>query len=87
MIYNFLGIKVSKLVLPGNVWSFRIVDRNTDNWAATVNGDSPAFLATFVEDGLYDIGALSGDITYEFVVKSNPDGHLYLLLLLSYFSM
>jgi len=59
--------------LPGTVWSFRIVDRNTDNWAATVTGDSPAFIATFVEDGLYDIGALSGDITYEFVVKSNPD--------------
>ncbi|MBA7670332.1 hypothetical protein ES703_78477 [subsurface metagenome] len=36
-------------------------------------GDSPAFLATFVEDGLYDIGAFSGDITYEFVVRSNPD--------------
>ena len=58
---------------PGNVWSFRVVDRNTDNWAATVAGDSPAFLATFVEDGLYDIGAFSGDITYEFVVRSNPD--------------
>jgi len=58
---------------PGTVWSFRVVDRYTDNWAATVTGDSPAYLDTFVADGLYDIGALSGDITYEFVVKSNPD--------------
>ncbi|MBC8468859.1 MAG: hypothetical protein H8D56_05255, partial [Planctomycetes bacterium] len=58
---------------PGNVWSFRVADENTANWAATVSKDSPAFIATFVEDGLYDIGALSGDITYEFVVKSNPD--------------
>jgi len=58
---------------PGNVWSFRVVDRNTDNWAATVAADSPAYLDTFVEDGLYDIGALGGEITYEFVVRSNPD--------------
>jgi len=57
----------------GNLWSFTVVDRNTTNWAATVAGDSPAYLDTFVEDGLYDIGALSGDITYEFVVRSNPD--------------
>ena len=33
----------------------------------------PAFLATNVADGVYDIGALSGDITYEFIVNSNPD--------------
>ncbi|MHC4583887.1 MAG: LamG-like jellyroll fold domain-containing protein [Planctomycetota bacterium] len=58
---------------PGKVWSLRVIDRNTNNWAATVPGDSPAYLATFVEDGVYDIGELSGDITYEFVVKSNPD--------------
>jgi hypothetical protein len=57
----------------GNLWSFRIIDRNTDNWAATVAGDSPAYLDTFVEDGLYDIGTFSGDMTYEFVVRSNPD--------------
>jgi len=60
-------------VHPGNVWSFRIADENTASWAAAAGKDSPAFTATFVEDGLYDIGALSGDITYEFVVQSNPD--------------
>ncbi|MDT8300211.1 MAG: LamG domain-containing protein [Sedimentisphaerales bacterium] len=58
---------------PGNVWNFRVADENTASWAAAAGKDSPAFIATFVEDGLYDIGALSGDITYEFVVQSNPD--------------
>jgi len=58
---------------PGSVWSFRVVDRNTDNWAAMAAADAPAYLDTYVEDGLYDIGVLSGDITYEFVVLSNPD--------------
>ncbi len=67
------GAARDSVLHPGNLWSFRVVDRNTDNWAATVAGDSPAFLATYVEDGLYDIGAFSGDITYEFVVRSNPD--------------
>jgi hypothetical protein len=33
---------------------------------------SAGFLETNVEDALYDIGELSGDITYEFVVRSNP---------------
>ncbi|MBC8471970.1 MAG: hypothetical protein H8D56_21120 [Planctomycetes bacterium] len=58
---------------PGNVWSFRVADENTANWLAAASKDSPAYLDTFVADGLYDIGALSGDITYEFVVISNPD--------------
>ena len=58
---------------PGKVWSLTVVDRNTNNWAATVAADAPAYLDTFVEDGLYDIGEFSGDITYEFVVLSNPD--------------
>ena len=58
---------------PGNVWSFRVADKNTESWVAAATADSPAYLDTFVEDGLYDIGALSGDITYEFVVLSNPD--------------
>jgi hypothetical protein len=40
---------------------------------AAATKDAPAYIDTFVEDGLYDIGALSGDITYEFVVQSNPD--------------
>ncbi|MBN1804390.1 MAG: hypothetical protein JW837_03995 [Sedimentisphaerales bacterium] len=58
---------------PGEVWSFRVVDLSTNSWMETAENDSPAYLATFVEDGVYDIGVLSGDITYEFVVLSNPD--------------
>jgi hypothetical protein len=58
---------------PGNVWSFRVADNNTASWLEAASKDSPAYLDTFVEDGLYDIGTLGGEITYEFVVLSNPD--------------
>ena len=58
---------------PGSVWSFRVVDENTESWLAAAEADKPGYLDTYVEDGLYDIGAFSGDITYEFVVISNPD--------------
>ena len=59
---------------PGrNVWSFRIADLNTDNWAVGIGAVGPDYLDTYVQDGLYDIGEFSGDITYEFIVKSNPD--------------
>jgi hypothetical protein len=60
-------------MVPGSVWSFRIADLNTANWLDAATADAPAYVDTYVEDGLYDIGALSGDITYEFVVLSNPD--------------
>jgi len=43
------------------------------NWEVAVAPAAPGFLATNVADDLYDIGAYSGDITYEFVVRSNPD--------------
>jgi len=43
------------------------------DWENTVAPASPAFLATNVPDGLYDIGVYGGEQTYEFVVKSNPD--------------
>jgi len=42
-------------------------------WAATAVSSSPGFFATNIEDGVYDIGTFSGDMTYEFVVRSNPD--------------
>ncbi|MEA3225902.1 MAG: LamG-like jellyroll fold domain-containing protein, partial [Planctomycetota bacterium] len=57
----------------GFVNSFRVADQNTDNWAIAIGATGPAYVDTYVQDGLYDIGALSGDITYEFIVKSNPD--------------
>ncbi len=47
--------------------------RAMDNWEGVAAADAPGFLATNVPDALYDIGTFSGDITYEFCVKSNPD--------------
>jgi len=48
-------------------------ERKMDNWEGAAAADAPGFLATNVPDGVYDIGAFSGDITYEFCVLSNPD--------------
>jgi len=42
-------------------------------WENTAKASVPTFLATDVQDGIYDVGALGGEITYEFVVQSNPD--------------
>ncbi len=47
--------------------------RAMDKWEVAVAQADPGFLATNVEDGLYDIGEFSGDITYEFCVLGNPD--------------
>jgi hypothetical protein len=60
-------------VLPGLVSSFRIADENTENWATGVQAAEPAYLDTYVQDGLYDIGTFGGEQTYEFIVNSNPD--------------
>jgi hypothetical protein len=60
-------------VIPGLVSSFRIADENTKNWVIGVTAAEPNYLATFVQDGLYDIGTFSGDMTYELIVRSNPD--------------
>jgi hypothetical protein len=43
------------------------------SWEAAAASAAPGFIATNIADGLYDIGAFSGDITYEFAVRSNPD--------------
>lgn len=42
------------------------------DWETAATLDAPAFIDTFAGDGLYDIGALSGEISYEFIVRSNP---------------
>ncbi len=60
-------------VVAGRVWSFTLTDVNTESWAAAVAAAEPNFVATHVEAGVYDIGALGGEITYEFVVRANPD--------------
>lgn len=41
-------------------------------WETAATLDAPAYMDTFVGDGLYELGALSGDISYEFIVRSNP---------------
>jgi concanavalin A-like lectin/glucanase superfamily protein len=55
-----------------NVAVERIFVTAPQAWAMAAALDGPAFSATDVVDGVYDIGALSGDITYEFIVQSNP---------------
>jgi hypothetical protein len=42
-------------------------------WENTAKAAAPTFVATDVADGVYDIGELGGEISYEFVVQSNPD--------------
>jgi len=64
------GVKADGTVMPGIVWNFRIVDRNTENWAAGVDAD---YLNTYVRNGAYDIGTFGGEMTYEFIVNANPD--------------
>ncbi len=66
------GVTADGTVMPGLVWSFRVLDRHTANWASNV-GSVADYVNTYVQRGAYDIGALSGDITYEFIVNSNPD--------------
>ena len=67
------GVTADGTVMPGPVWNFRIADRNTDNWADAVSLADPAYLDTYVQNGAYDVGTVSGDISYEFIVRSNPD--------------
>ena len=59
-------------LVPGLVSSFRIADENTDNWASQVRAAEPGYLATFVQNGTYDIGTFGDDQTFEFIVRSNP---------------
>lgn len=69
---EFLGASTN----PGPVWSLTTIDpdidMNVNNWAAVAGSAAPAYQAVHVADGVYDIGALSGDITYEFIVISDP---------------
>jgi hypothetical protein len=65
LIILLFAVTVMAFAVPANA--------ALNDWEAAATSDSPGFLATNIADGVYDIGALSGDITYEFVVKSNPD--------------
>jgi hypothetical protein len=63
-------------VQAGPVWSFRITDKtkdmNADNWAVGTSAAGPKYVATYVADGVYDIGVFGGEMTYEFLVRGNP---------------
>ena len=65
LIILLFAVTVMAFAVPANA--------ALNDWEAAATSDSPGFLATNIADGVYDIGVLSGDITYEFVVKSNPD--------------
>ena len=60
-------------VVPGPVWSINVVGMNTGSWKTAAADAKPGYLATYVADGVYDIGAFGGEQTYEFIVRSNPD--------------
>ncbi|MEN6577219.1 MAG: LamG-like jellyroll fold domain-containing protein, partial [Phycisphaerales bacterium] len=60
----------------GAVWTFTVAPQVTtsfDAWKRAAKASAPAFFATDVQDGVYDIGAFGGEISYEFVVRSNPE--------------
>ena len=59
--------------VPGPVWSFNVVGANTGSWKTAAAAAGPGFLRTYVADGLYDIGTFGDEMTYEFIVRSNPD--------------
>ncbi|UCD51573.1 MAG: laminin G domain-containing protein, partial [Phycisphaerales bacterium] len=42
-------------------------------WEEAAKAARPGFFATNIEDGVYDIGTFGGEMTYEFLVRSNPD--------------
>jgi hypothetical protein len=60
-------------VVAGPVWSFNVVAANVGSWKTAVAAATPGFLATYVADGVYDIGTFGGEQTYEFIVRGNPD--------------
>ncbi len=65
---GFLGVLVLLAVVPSGA-----VAADMGAWQNAAIKASPTFFAMDVEDGVYDIGSLGGEITYEFVVQSNPE--------------
>ena len=60
------------LLLPDTVDSL-VPSAAIEAWETAAAADGPGFLATNVVDGVYDVGAIAGDVTYEFIVRSNPN--------------
>mgnify|MGYP005847803077 CR=1 FL=1 len=68
-------VAADETIVKGLVWSFTVVAdvlTSPQAWANAVALAGPDFFATDVADGVYDIGAFGGEMTYEFIVKSNP---------------
>ncbi|MCL5279011.1 MAG: LamG domain-containing protein, partial [Planctomycetes bacterium] len=60
-------------VVPGPVWTINVAGANTGSWKTAAAAAEPNYIATYVADGLYDIGAFGDEQTYEFIVRSNPE--------------
>ena len=62
---------------PGPIWSFTTmdpaIDLNVNSWNLAATAAAPAYHDLHVADGVYDIGQFGGEVTYEFIVRSNPD--------------
>jgi len=60
-------------VVPGSVWTINVAGMNTGSWRTAAADAKAGYLATYVQNGTYDIGTFGGEQTFEFVVRSNPD--------------
>ncbi|MCH7920430.1 MAG: CHRD domain-containing protein [Planctomycetes bacterium] len=60
----------------GPIWSFTTmdpaVDANVKSWNIAATAAAPAYQDLHVADGVYDIGQFGGEVTYEFIVRSDP---------------
>ena len=68
-------VAADETIVSGIVWNFTVIPdvlTSPEAWAGVVALAGPGFFATDVADGVYDIGAFGGEMTYEFIVKSNP---------------
>ncbi len=62
-------------VWDGDIWSFTTfpdVTTAPEAWLGIATMADPGYLATDVVNGAYDIGEFGGEMTYEFLVRSNP---------------
>jgi len=68
-------VTADDMIVPGLVWSFTVIPdviTSPQAWSGIVTLANPGYFATDVENGTYDIGTFGGEMTYEFIVKSNP---------------
>jgi len=59
--------------VAGPVWTINVAGANTGAWKTAAAAAEPNYIATYVADGVFDIGTFGGDQTFEFIVRSNPD--------------